>query len=119
MSATALKEDNPFGFESSFAPGEKNEKDTERRGSRSRRYSRIVPVPRVAADSDSDKGDVGRQIELEADAAIKYRTCSWQKVGFLLVSYARSIVPRFHITSIRSQRDNLAWTGANMLCTTC
>jgi hypothetical protein len=30
--------------------------------------------------SDSENGDVGRQIELEAENSIKYRTCSWQKV---------------------------------------
>lgn len=30
--------------------------------------------------SDSETGDVGRQIELEAENSIKYRTCSWQKV---------------------------------------
>lgn len=31
--------------------------------------------------SDSESGEIGRQIELEADNSIKYRTCSWQKVG--------------------------------------
>lgn len=30
--------------------------------------------------SDSDSGEIGRQIELESDNSIKYRTCSWQKV---------------------------------------
>jgi hypothetical protein len=30
--------------------------------------------------SDSDSGEIGRQIELEAENSIKYRTCSWQKV---------------------------------------
>lgn len=33
-----------------------------------------------AVQSDSENGDVGRQIELEAENSIKYRTCSWQKV---------------------------------------
>jgi hypothetical protein len=119
MSATALKEDNPFGFESNFSPGEKEEKDAEGRGSFSRKYSRIVPAASFAADCDSDKGDIGRQIELEANAAIKYRTCSWQKVGFLLLSYAQEIVPRRHITSIGRQRNNLASSRANILCTIC
>ncbi|RDW76449.1 putative neutral amino acid permease [Aspergillus mulundensis] len=36
--------------------------------------------------SDSESGEVGRQIELEADNSIKYRTCSWQKTAALLFS---------------------------------
>lgn len=36
----------------------------------------------VALDSSSTSESVGRQIELEAENGIKYRTCSWQKVGF-------------------------------------
>ena len=39
--------------------------------------------PQVAGGlSDSDSGEIGRQIELEAENSIKYRTCSWQKVCF-------------------------------------
>ena len=30
---------------------------------------------------DPEKKDVDKQIELEAGNAIKYRTCSWQKVN--------------------------------------
>ena len=36
----------------------------------------------VTADSGSDSFDVGKQIAMEADNAIKYRTCSWPKVCF-------------------------------------
>jgi amino acid permease len=36
--------------------------------------------------SDSDSGEIGRQIELEAENSIKYRTCSWQKTAALLFS---------------------------------
>lgn len=36
---------------------------------------------RVAVDSSSISESVGRQIEMEAENGIKYRTCSWQKVG--------------------------------------
>lgn len=37
--------------------------------------------PKAPGDlSDSDSGEIGRQIELESDNSIKYRTCSWQKV---------------------------------------
>jgi hypothetical protein len=35
-----------------------------------------------ALDSSSTTESVGRQIELESENTIKYRTCSWQKVGF-------------------------------------
>lgn len=35
----------------------------------------------TSGDADSDSGlSVGKQIELEQSQAIKYRTCSWQKV---------------------------------------
>lgn len=37
-------------------------------------------IPQGTLTSDSESGDVGRQIELEAGNSIKYRTCSWQKV---------------------------------------
>lgn len=41
-----------------------------------RRLSHI----RVATDSSSTTESIGRQIEMEAENGIKYRTCSWQKV---------------------------------------
>ncbi|PLN83374.1 putative neutral amino acid permease [Aspergillus taichungensis] len=43
-------------------------------------------IPQGAINSDSESGDVGRQIELEAGNSIKYRTCSWQKTAALLFS---------------------------------
>lgn len=51
-----------------------------------RRGSRIdAPLRKgsiVQADgSDEDSIGIGKQIELEKDNAIKYRTCSWQKVS--------------------------------------
>lgn len=33
-----------------------------------------------AVDSSSTTESVGRQIEMESENTIKYRTCSWQKV---------------------------------------
>ncbi|PTU22573.1 hypothetical protein P175DRAFT_0137782 [Aspergillus ochraceoroseus IBT 24754] len=36
--------------------------------------------------SDSESGEVGRQIEMETENSIKYRTCSWQKTAALLFS---------------------------------
>lgn len=35
----------------------------------------------LSVHSGSDVESVGRQIELEAENSIKYRTCSWQKVS--------------------------------------
>lgn len=82
LSSAALREDNPSGTASHLEQGEKNGKDGETPGFTTRTYSRIAPAPSVRSDSDSDRVDIGRQMELEADAAIKYRTCSWQKVCF-------------------------------------
>ena len=47
-----------------------------------RKMSRIGgPVSAVVGESESDSGiSVGKQLELESTNAIKYRTCSWQKV---------------------------------------
>ena len=42
-----------------------------------RRLSRV-------GDDNSSTLSVGKQIELEADNAIKYRTCSWQKVRLII-----------------------------------
>lgn len=47
------------------------------------KLNRIGPAlsgPTISADSDSDI-DVQKQIEAEEGNSIKYRTCSWQKVG--------------------------------------
>jgi len=56
---------------------------------------RIAPVlPHLSNyDFGDDSGSdiLGKQIELEADNAIKYRTCSWQKVclgGFYVICSA-------------------------------
>lgn len=40
----------------------------------------------TAIDSSSTTESIGRQIELESDNTIKYRTCSWQKVRLGLIS---------------------------------
>jgi len=47
-----------------------------------RRLSRIdKPIKADYEGDDSSSGmSVGKQMELEADNAIKYRTCSWPKV---------------------------------------
>lgn len=48
-----------------------------------RKMSRIGPPPKLGSiPVDSDESDVqARLIAMEADNAIQYRTCSWQKVG--------------------------------------
>lgn len=58
------------------------EKDVDPRYPQERKMSRIGPPVEVPGlpISDSDSNIVGKQMELEADNAIKYRTCSWQKV---------------------------------------
>ncbi|OKL60016.1 hypothetical protein UA08_04516 [Talaromyces atroroseus] len=55
----------------------KNASDEE---SQTRRGSRVTEV------HDHDRATVGKQLELEAENAIKYRTCSWQKTAALLFS---------------------------------
>lgn len=36
--------------------------------------------PEMGVDSDSEASIIGKQMAMEADNAIKYRSCSWQKV---------------------------------------
>ena len=49
---------------------------------KTRKMSRIGgPISGMGGDSDTDSTlSVGKQLELEQSNAIKYRTCSWQKV---------------------------------------
>lgn len=64
--------------------------DTEKNGiGGPRRGSRIdKPIEDRGLDTDSDSNfTVGKQMELEAGNAIKYRTCSWPKVLTLFVLY--------------------------------
>lgn len=37
----------------------------------------------VVGDVVVDRATIGKQLELEAESAIKYRTCSWQKVSLI------------------------------------
>ncbi|CRG85048.1 N amino acid transport system protein [Talaromyces islandicus] len=59
--------------DSQFAP-DYDEEGFSRRGSR------------VASVHDENRATIGKQLELEAEDAIKYRTCSWQKTAALLFS---------------------------------
>ena len=58
--------------------------DTEGQDEKGRKMSRIGG-PDVIGDNTSQIS-VGAQIELEGSNAIKYRTCSWQKVVFNPIS---------------------------------
>lgn len=80
------KTDEPFGTAGSFSPNNEKEAEAQRRGSTTlpdgRKMSRIGPPPgalKITPDSDS-QDEISRLVELEAGNAIKYRTCSWQKV---------------------------------------
>lgn len=56
--------------------------DPEKGDTKVRKMSRIGgPIPGIVGDSDIESTiSVGKQVELEQSNAIKYRTCSWQKV---------------------------------------
>ena len=84
-------------FNTTSVPGEEHEGDftldynadydPERQASKTstgRRMSRIEPVTKTPIEGgDADSGiSVGAQIEMEKENAIRYRTCSWQKVWF-------------------------------------
>ncbi|KAK2761551.1 hypothetical protein FQN54_001379 [Arachnomyces sp. PD_36] len=62
----------------------KTKDDSESDEHQGRRPSRIAPV-RSGSVAES-RVSIGKQLELEADNAIKYRTCSWQKTAALLFS---------------------------------
>lgn len=57
-------------------------KDYDVEGQGRRRSSRVTAL----GDGSSTTESVGRQIEMEAENTIKYRTCSWQKTAALLFS---------------------------------
>lgn len=75
--------DHPFGKLEPPVDGDRENVDTERRGStmvHGRKLSRIGPAPALLAGDSSDE-EYTKLVEMEAENAIKYRTCSWQKVN--------------------------------------
>jgi hypothetical protein len=42
-----------------------------------------VRDPEMGVDSDSEASIIGKQVAMEAENAIKYRTCSWQKARYV------------------------------------
>jgi hypothetical protein len=88
MSGILEKKQEDGNFGDSFDPEGYN---GERRASTNvhgRKMSRIGPPPKLGSiPVDSDEGETQQKlIELEAENAIKYRTCSWQKTAALLFS---------------------------------
>lgn len=79
-SRLSVEKDDPKRFSHSL-PGEKDveKQDSTRRGSR-------IAAPRRGSilDDSDDSISLGALIEAEKDNAIKYRTCSWQKVRLFL-----------------------------------
>jgi hypothetical protein len=95
------EKDQSFDQGGAFKPGDNV--DLERRGSTTvagRKMSRIGPPPRNSSivpvsDDNSVVDEYGKLVEMEAGDAIKYRTCSWQKVGYILPSSMRSVLLTF------------------------
>lgn len=85
MAEVREKNEQGFGEASSFPAGQDVDIE-QRRGSttvQGRRMSRIGPPPKLGSvPDDSGSGEeYTKLVEMEAGDAIKYRTCSWQKVG--------------------------------------
>lgn len=85
--AAVGEKNEPFGEAGSFKPERGNGEDVERRTSTTahgRKMSRIGPPPRNSSIVPDDTGsgdEYSKLVEMEAGDAIKYRTCSWQKVS--------------------------------------
>lgn len=81
-----------------FGGSSPDEYDLENGGSKERKMSRIdKPIAAGivgGGDSDTDSSlSVGKQMEMEAGNAIKYRTCSWQKVRPVNCDRAQVAIP--------------------------
>ena len=88
LGKSGRKVDNPTQDLDPNSPEDgSNEKayyDTEAQDGNGRKMSRIAAPGSLTGDTD--KLDVGRQMELESTNSIKYRTCSWPKTAALLFS---------------------------------
>lgn len=91
MSHTDEKKEEPtFGQPGLLQPDENGAADPEARrysttSVHGRKMSRIGPPRKASLDISDDAGsgdEYNRLVEMEANDAIKYRTCSWQKVRF-------------------------------------
>ncbi|KIV86790.1 hypothetical protein PV11_02378 [Exophiala sideris] len=98
MAAFGEKKEEAFGQGGSFKPGQNVDLEGQGRHPstvvQGRKMSRIAPPPRnssvapppVLADDVSSQDEFTKLVEMEAEDAIKYRTCSWQKTAALLFS---------------------------------
>jgi len=90
------EKDETLGKGESFQPRPTADLEGQRKYSsavvQGRKMSRIAPPPRtgsqavpppVLADDVSSQDEFTKLVEMEAEDAIKYRTCSWQKVNSL------------------------------------
>lgn len=68
------------------APAEAQSQNSEERTREKDAEKAYDAEGRAAGDSSDESFDVGKQIAMEADNAIKYRTCSWPKTAALLFS---------------------------------
>ncbi|RVX74230.1 hypothetical protein B0A52_02062 [Exophiala mesophila] len=88
------KEEPGFGQSGFLQPNENGPTDAQDRrysttSVHGRRMSRIGPPRKSSLDITDDTGsgdEYNRLVEMEANDAIKYRTCSWQKTAALLFS---------------------------------
>ena len=71
--------DTVYGSGQNASPDE-YKRDPEKLGQEQKMNRIAGPLPGLS-ESDSDSIGVGKQVELEANNAIKYRTCSWPKVS--------------------------------------
>ena len=72
-------ENSVIANEKYFKAPEFKQKDDEE--NTPRKNSRVGSIH--AGIEGDERASVSRQLELEAEHAIKYRTCSWQKVSWL------------------------------------
>lgn len=103
--AGTTETDHDVAVDNSYHPDrlQESEYDPERTREKPRKMSRVV-APILLADSDAESANsVGKQLQLEAENQIKYRTCSWQKVNrtFPLIPNSRrgDIIPCISVLS--------------------
>lgn len=82
------KTNHDVAVDNSYHPDllKRSEYDPKHTGEIDRKMGRVV-APILLPDSDVESAlSVGKQLELEAENQIKYRTCSWQKVNQMFLS---------------------------------
>jgi len=84
MSEMNEKGEPVFGEGNTFKPDEGLDIEGRRDSTmvHGRKMSRIGPPPKIGSlpDTSGSDDEYGKLVAMEANDAIKYRTCSWQKV---------------------------------------